>query len=156
MLQCMLTYDVQNSSKVNGRVEKYLYTELYVFIPLRNCKKEDTSCDSHLACHVYSRRDMMQRISLVWPLTFLSVCHCFSGANRKHSLACLTAFGASTWGIANQMNVNSVLFPWCTACLEPWNLRAVFFVNVPCCCTRPPTSLSSSFLLCCFLFFLNF
>lgn len=106
---------------------------------------------SHLACHVCSRSNMMQRIELVWPLTFMSVCYCFSRANRKHSLTCLTAFGASAWGITNQINVNGVLFPPCT-CLEPWNLGAVFCVNVPCSCTRPPPSLSSSFLVCCFLF----
>lgn len=93
---------------------------------------------SHLACHFCSRSDMMQRIELVWPLTFLSVCHCFSGAHGKQSLACLSLFGASAWAITNQINVNGVLFPRCTACLEPWNLGAIFFVNVPCGCTRPP------------------
>lgn len=104
---------------------------------------------SHLACHVCSRSNMMQRIELVWPLTFMSVCHCFSRANRKHSLTCLTAFGASAWGITNQINVNGVLFPPCT-CLEPWNLGAVFCVSVPCSCTRPPPS--SVIILPCLLF----
>lgn len=93
---------------------------------------------SHLACHVCSRSNMRQQIELAWPLTFLSVCHCFSGSNRKHSLACLSAFVVSAWGITNQINVNGVLFPQCTSCLEPWNLGAVFYVNVPCSCTRPP------------------